>query len=80
MRERSSVGIIVVSARGGESDKVRALNLGADDYMTKPFGIDELLARITATLRRSRPGRDRAAGGHGDQRRRRRASTSRPSG
>ena len=34
---------------------VRALNLGADDYMTKPFGIDELLARITATLRRTRP-------------------------
>ncbi len=54
-RERSSLGIIVVSARGGETDKVRALNLGADDYMTKPFGIDELLARISATLRRSRP-------------------------
>ena len=52
---RPSIGIIVVSARGGESDKVRALNLGADDYLTKPFGIDELLARITATLRRSRP-------------------------
>ena len=51
----SSVGIIVVSARGGEQDKVRALNLGADDYMTKPFGIDELLARIAATLRRTRP-------------------------
>ena len=55
MRERSSVGIIVVSARGGEGDKVRALNLGADDYMTKPFGVEELLARITATLRRTRP-------------------------
>ena len=55
LREHSSIGMIVVSARGGESDKVRALNLGADDYMTKPFGIDELLARITATLRRSRP-------------------------
>ena len=55
MRERSSVGIIVVSARGGEGDKVRALNLGADDYLTKPFGVDELLARITATLRRTRP-------------------------
>ena len=47
IRERSSVGIIVVSARRGEQDKVRALNLGADDYLTKPFGIDELLARIT---------------------------------
>jgi two-component system KDP operon response regulator KdpE len=55
LRERSAVGIIVISARGGEGDKVRALNLGADDYMTKPFGIDELLARITATLRRTRP-------------------------
>ncbi|MDY7102140.1 MAG: response regulator transcription factor [Actinomycetota bacterium] len=54
-RERSSVGVIVVSARGGEGDKVRALNLGADDYLTKPFGIDELMARITATLRRTRP-------------------------
>src|ERR1700744_3861670 len=55
LRERSAVGIIVVSARGGEQDKVTALNLGADDYMTKPFGIEELLARINATLRRSRP-------------------------
>jgi two-component system KDP operon response regulator KdpE len=56
LRERSSVGIIVLSARRGETDKVRALNLGADDYMTKPFGIEEMLARINATLRRSRPG------------------------
>lgn len=55
IRERSTVGIIVVSARGGEHDKVTALNMGADDYMTKPFGIEELLARITATLRRTRP-------------------------
>ena len=55
MRERSAVGIIVVSARGGQHDKVAALNFGADDYMTKPFGIEELLARITATLRRTRP-------------------------
>ena len=56
IRASSTIGIIVLSARGGETDKVRALNLGADDYMTKPFGIDELLARIQATLRRSRPG------------------------
>jgi two-component system KDP operon response regulator KdpE len=56
IRERSRVGIIVVSARGGERDKVTALNVGADDYMTKPFSIEELLARITATLRRTRPG------------------------
>ena len=55
MRERSGVAIIVVSARGGERDKVTALNMGADDYMTKPFSIEELLARITATLRRTRP-------------------------
>jgi len=55
MRERSSVGVIVVSARGGDRDKVAALNLGADDYMTKPFSIEELLARIAATLRRTRP-------------------------
>ena len=55
MRERSNVGVIVVSARGGDRDKVAALNLGADDYMTKPFSIEELLARISATLRRTRP-------------------------
>lgn len=54
VREQSDVGIIVLSARRGETDKVRALDLGADDYLTKPFGIDELLARIQATLRRSR--------------------------
>jgi two-component system KDP operon response regulator KdpE len=54
IRAESFVGIIVVSARRGEQDKVRALNLGADDYMTKPFGVDELLARMTALLRRSR--------------------------
>ena len=70
----SSLGIIVISARGGETDKVRALNLGADDYMTKPFGIDELLARITATLRRTRPapgGRRAAARSSGGRRRHR---------
>jgi two-component system, OmpR family, KDP operon response regulator KdpE len=54
IRERSAVGVIVVSARGGERDKITALNVGADDYMTKPFSVDELLARITATLRRTR--------------------------
>ncbi len=55
IRERSPVAIIVVSARDGERDKVTALHMGADDYMTKPFSIEELLARITATLRRTRP-------------------------
>lgn len=54
VRQRSDIGLIVVSARTNEADKVRALNLGADDYLTKPFGIDELLARMVATLRRSR--------------------------
>jgi two-component system KDP operon response regulator KdpE len=61
IRERSPVAIIVVSARGGERDKVTALNMGADDYMTKPFGIEELLARILATLRRTRPATDAPA-------------------
>ena len=73
IREQSPVAIIVVSARGGERDKVTALNMGADDYMTKPFGIEELLARILATLRRTRPGRGRCRGrpvGHHDRRRR----------
>jgi two-component system KDP operon response regulator KdpE len=62
LRADSLVGIIVVSARRDEQDKVRALNLGADDYLTKPFGIDELLARITALLRRSRVAPAAAAG------------------
>ena len=52
----------MVSARGGERDKVTALNMGADDYMTKPFGIEELLARILATLRRTRPAAEATAG------------------
>ncbi|MBO0728422.1 MAG: response regulator transcription factor [Acidimicrobiaceae bacterium] len=54
IREHSLAGVIVVSARGGERDKVTALNVGADDYMTKPFSIEELLARISAMLRRTR--------------------------
>ena len=53
IRETHSVPIVVLSARGGESDKVRALDVGADDYVTKPFGADELTARIRAALRRS---------------------------
>lgn len=47
--------VIVISARGAEQDKVRALDLGADDYLAKPFGADELLARIRAVLRRTQP-------------------------
>ena len=53
VREWSRVPIIVLSARGQEVDKVEALNSGADDYVTKPFGIPELLARIGVALRHS---------------------------
>lgn len=53
LRTWSQVPVIVLSARGQEGDKVQALDLGADDYLTKPFGIDELLARIRALLRRA---------------------------
>lgn len=49
---RPQPSVIVISARGDEGDKVRALDLGADDYLTKPFGADELLARVRAVLRR----------------------------
>jgi two-component system, OmpR family, KDP operon response regulator KdpE len=53
LRRETHVPVIIVSARGREHDKVQALDLGADDYLTKPFGVDELLARVRATLRRS---------------------------
>lgn len=53
VREHSSVPIIVLTALDNESDKVTALDLGADDYLTKPFGVEELLARVRAVLRRS---------------------------
>jgi two-component system KDP operon response regulator KdpE len=52
-REWSDVPVIVLSARGQEGDKVTALDLGADDYLTKPFGVNELLARLRAVLRRA---------------------------
>lgn len=52
IREWSSVPIVVLSARGRESDKIAALDAGADDYLTKPFGAGELLARLRACLRR----------------------------
>lgn len=55
LRGWSKVPIIVVSAREAESEKVRALDAGADDYVTKPFGMDELLARLRAALRRAAP-------------------------
>jgi len=53
IRASSQVPIIVLSARGAEADKVNALDLGADDYVTKPFGPEELLARIRVALRRA---------------------------
>jgi two-component system, OmpR family, KDP operon response regulator KdpE len=52
IRNRSAVPIVVLSARNAERDKVEALDLGADDYVTKPFGAEELLARIRVALRR----------------------------
>lgn len=53
VREFSSVPIIIITARGQDQDKVRGLDLGADDYLTKPFSVDELLARVRAVLRRA---------------------------
>ena len=58
VREWSSVPVIVLSARGQEREKVTALDAGADDYLTKPFGIGELLARLRVALRRQMPGTD----------------------
>ncbi|HKZ44078.1 MAG TPA: response regulator transcription factor [Anaerolineales bacterium] len=54
IRELSETPIIILTALGEESDKVRAFDLGADDYLTKPFGVGELLGRIKAVLRRAR--------------------------
>ncbi len=54
IRAGSRVPIIILTAMGEEADKVRAFDLGADDYLTKPFGVGELLGRIQAVLRRSR--------------------------
>jgi two-component system, OmpR family, KDP operon response regulator KdpE len=55
LRGWTTVPIIILSARGAERDKVAALDAGADDYVTKPFGMDELLARLRASLRRNAP-------------------------
>ena len=55
LRGWTTVPIIILSARGAERDKVAALDAGADDYVTKPFGMDELLARLRAALRRNAP-------------------------
>ncbi|MBB3120569.1 two-component system response regulator KdpE [Pseudoduganella violacea] len=61
IRKWSNVPVIVLSARVNEADKIRALDAGADDYLSKPFGVGELLARVRATLRRQRqPQADKA--------------------
>jgi len=60
LRGWTHVPIIVLSARGAEHDKVAALDAGADDYVTKPFGMDELLARLRAALRRTVPAAEAA--------------------
>ena len=60
LRGWSEVPIIVLSARDAERDKIAALDAGADDYVTKPFGMGELLARVRAALRRGAPGTEEA--------------------
>jgi two-component system KDP operon response regulator KdpE len=60
LRGWTSVPIIVLSVRDAERDKVAALDAGADDYVTKPFGMDELLARLRAALRRAAPAEEEA--------------------
>ena len=68
IREWSQIPVIMLSARGDEDDKVKCLNLGADDYITKPFGAGELIARVKAVLRRTEtaattPGQSAFTGG-----------------
>jgi DNA-binding response OmpR family regulator len=59
-REFSLVPIIIITARGQDQDKVRGLDMGADDYLTKPFSVDELLARVRSVLRRAQFSAERA--------------------
>ncbi len=60
-RDDSDIGIIIVSAKGQESDKIRGLSIGADDYITKPFSVSELIARLEALTRRIHRGNGTAA-------------------
>ena len=60
-RDNSDIGIIIVSAKGQESDKIRGLSIGADDYITKPFSVSELIARLEALTRRIHRGNGSAA-------------------
>jgi two-component system, OmpR family, KDP operon response regulator KdpE len=66
IRKESRIPIVVLSARGQESDKVAALDAGADDYLTKPFGVGELLARLRVALRHANAARDRGPAGFAD--------------
>ena len=65
IREWSEMPVIVLSAVGDEAEKVRALEAGADDYVTKPFGTEELIARLRAALRRAGRGAAGRAGASG---------------
>ena len=61
IRERSELPVIMITALGEETDRLTGLEVGADDYMTKPFSPRELVARVKAVLRRSSPASDRSA-------------------
>ncbi len=61
LRRNGRVPVLIVSARSDKTDKLRGLNLGADDYITKPFDLDEFVARVHAVLRRTRPATDNLA-------------------
>ncbi|MFF3938352.1 response regulator transcription factor [Streptomyces phaeofaciens] len=67
LRGRGDVPIIVISARSDETDRVVGLELGADDYVSKPFGVREVIARIRAVMRRARPRTPEEAGGGTDR-------------